>query len=470
MDPERAPAQRLLSATVLVLALALGLLALRHHVIALGFPFPIAYGEGVIAQWLGGDGALYPADAADARHNPYLPAGYLLASALRALTGDGFLALRLLACSGLVAIAALLALGPAAGRPWRERAVLVTLVVLAPLCWRYGSLGRFDLAATACSLAAVCCAVRPGRGWLLAGAACAGLALAIKPTHVAGLVAVLAAAGSWRRGLAAGGLAGALALAGPLWALLAEEAFARHAWTLNRIGLDPLQALRLWARFGGEHPVLVMLLASFLIMRRRQRDPWWAFCLAAVVAQFASLKTGAEGNYQLELLVAAGVAAARLRAGVPVGREALAARLALLQLLLYLPIAPAPVFTATYGQEVPAGQSALTPGAADREIGGVLADEIEAAEDPILSEDIGYLVRVGRPVVWQPYQFEQLRRRGRWSDAVLLEGVADKRFGLIILRREGGWFSSELHAAVAATYALRREVGPYLVYAPDFAF
>ena len=460
--------RRPLSWLVLGLTAVLAVLALRHHLVALTFPYPIAYGEGVIAQWLVDPGPLYPADPEQARHNPYLPAGYALAGGLHALLGDAFLALRGLALVGLVTVAAFLCVGPAAGRPWRERVVIVALVVLAPLWWRYGSLGRFDAIAVACSLGAACCAARPGWRWLLVGAAAAGLAVAIKPTAIAGLVAVAVFARDRRRVLPAMAVAAGVILIGPLWAAVADAAPGRHLGALNRIGFDPVAAGTHWLRALGRHPVLLVVLALFLV--RGPRDGWWAYALAAVLAQVAALKTGAEGNYQLELLVAAGVAAARLRQGAPADAVAAAGRLALVQLCLYLPVAPAPVFTATYGQEVPAGQSALTPGQADREVGAVLADEIEAADDPLLSDDIGYLVRTGRPVVWQPYQFEQLRRRGAWSDQRLHQGVADKRYGLIILRRDGSWFSPDLRAAVADTYVLRREVGPYLVYAPDFGF
>lgn len=468
MGPER---RRPLLWLVLVLLVALGLLALRHHVVALTFPYPIAYGEGVIAQWLVDPGPLYPADPDLARHNPYAPAGYLLAGVIHALVGDPFVALRALALLGLVGIAIGLAIGPCAGRPWFERVALVGVVVLAPIAWRYGSLGRFDTAAAACSLLAVCCAARGGRWrWVVLGACLGGAAAAIKPSYLAGLVAVVACAGSWRRGLVAVALGTVIAVVGPVIAAASGEAVGLHLVARQGIGWDPLQTLRLWLRFAGEQPILLAVLAWFLVARRDRRDPWWCFCAAALVLQLASLKTGADRNYQLELLVAAGVAAARLRAGADVGQLALPLRLTLLQLLLYLPIEPAPVFTATYGQEVSALQSAITPGDADREIGAVIADEIEAAEGPILCEDIGYLVRAARPVIWQPYQFEQLRRRGAWSDEPLLEGVAAKRYGLIVVRRDDSWFSPELRQAVADTYALRRQVGPYLLFAPDFSF
>jgi predicted PurR-regulated permease PerM len=140
------------------------------------------------------------------------------------------------------------------------------------------------------------------------------------------------------------------------------------------------------------------------------------------------------------------------------------------QLALYIPLAPQPVFTATYGQEVPAGQTVLTPRDADLEIGRLLVEEIGGAPGPVLADDIGYVLSAKRQIQLQPFQYGWLVRRGKLDPVSLLRKIREGYFSIIIIRmpRADGTGGSDFPEPVIRTVeencSLTREIGPYRIY------
>ncbi|MBI4720514.1 MAG: hypothetical protein HY770_04720 [Chitinivibrionia bacterium] len=143
------------------------------------------------------------------------------------------------------------------------------------------------------------------------------------------------------------------------------------------------------------------------------------------------------------------------------------------QLALYIPLAPQAVFTATYGQEVPAGQTVLTPNESDREIGRLLVEEIRGASGPVLADDVGYVLAAGRQIQLQPFQYGWLARRGKLDTSSLTQRIRDGFFSLVVIRvpRADGIGGSDLpqqvNTAVEESCKLHREIGPYRLYVPQ---
>jgi len=493
-----------LAAAALLVFLA-GSLA-RHVALTLPFPYPVEYGEGVTANWLlrARQGlSLYPA-MTDASlpwlHNPYGPLWFWLARWLPEAGASVFMAARLASLLGF--LACLLILWRLARRdvPPLAACGICALLGASPLAWRQATLARVDMLGLAFALGAVWAmemAGRRGRAgagrepsaqgrtaiastladagpWALAGTLAAA-AILVKPLFLAAAGAGLAAGclRGWRQGLAfILGLALPLAVAAGWLLADGENAVLAHLGAMNRIGLSlPLMA-RLAAAAAGRHPLAFALLAYGLATGDRRSPRWW-LALLTVALLPASAKIGADAHYHLPTVLAGTLLAGPVLANLAGQRHhGLLPWCLVAQFALYLPLAPRPVYTATYGQEIPAGQSALTPGEADREIGRLLAGEMAGGTDPILADDPGYLLAAGRTIQVQPFQYGWLVRRGRVDPGPLAARIARRQFSLIVLRspRPGGPGPSDLPAAiqraVGENYALHREIGPYRVFLP----
>ncbi|HPP11798.1 MAG TPA: hypothetical protein PKW42_03615, partial [bacterium] len=145
--------------------------------------------------------------------------------------------------------------------------------------------------------------------------------------------------------------------------------------------------------------------------------------------------------------------------------------LALAQLFLYLPLKPAPVFTRTYGQEVPAAVSGLTPGKVEREIGQLLRGYLGPLAEPVICEDPGYLLLSGKEIFLQPYQFARLAVVGRWQEEPLLKMVQQKKFSAIIVsaesyQQQSVFFTPAFLRELKKNYVLSRIIGNYYLLEP----
>ncbi|MDA3960094.1 MAG: glycosyltransferase family 39 protein [Planctomycetota bacterium] len=443
-----------------------------HMVLCLWYPYPLGYGEGVTAFWLQAP-AWYPAPASGQwLHNPYPPLGYVLASGLSWLGGHPFLALRVLSVLAALACAALVV-----RYTWRRcgrwgALIAVALVLGSPLWWHYGVYARVDALGVALSLSTLLLITQARRPWhwVLAGL-CAAAAVLVKPVFVAAACTLMWTA--WRRGtwrLVFPALLGLPILAFVVGILFSAEGTAwwQHLVVLNRLDWQLGQLVDLLATGLARHALLAAVVVGFLAQQRRH-DPWWLYAwLVVVVLILTGGKPGSDGNYLLEAMTLAVFVAVRVAQANP-GLRPLLVSAALVQLAMFAPVSEQAVFTASYGQEVVGGGAALTPGADDREVGTILSKELASSPGPVLSDDLGYLLCAGHSPVFQPYQFGQLHRLDRWDDAPLVEQVSNKHFSLVLVRRDDSYLTPSVLAAVQEHYVLRREVGPWLVYATEFS-
>ncbi len=471
---------------------------IRHVVVTLPFPYPVEYGEGVVLNWLLRlrEGlALYPPMAAEDMpwlHNPYGPLWFSLAAPFAGWGEGVFTAARTISLLGLiVSLAFIYRLCRRDLRPVGA-ACAVALFCASPLVWRYALMARVDMAAIAASLAALALMEKgrpdrlkgPGAGgcetsvsfpwhWFFAGLA-ASAAVLIKPIFAAAaLTGLVAGRREWRsKGLAfgLGLLLPALAITLWLWAR-GERGIIGHFGEMNRVGTSWRSMAVIALAGAGRHPFVLLALVLGLQSGDRTSPRWWFALILSVTLLLGGMKTGADSHYFLGPLTAGVLMTAPFSARViSGGRVNIVLWCLVAQFALYLPVAPQPVFTATYGQEVPAGHSALTPGASDRRIGHLMVAEIRSTTGPVLADDPGYLLAAGRDIPVQPFQYGRLVRAGRMSDAALQRRIGQGYFALIILRDqqpggpEGSDFPPDVVAAVEEHYQLHREVGPYLLY------
>ncbi len=461
----------------------LGVHALRHVVLVLAHPYPIEYGEGVNLQWAMRAQAgepLYPKVSEDTlpqRHNPYPPLFPLLAGRLAPCfpSAHPFLPGRLLAVLGtLLAAQALWSL--VRTQATREAAWIGTgLFLLSPMVLRFGPMMRIDPLALGLSLQALRILERGQTPYKAAlAAALAAAAILIKPSYCAAAlyVAFTLLKNRQIRPLAAAFVGGQT----PVWftgiILFLRESpeLGLHLWTLQKLPADPWGTLAWLGPFAGTHALV--LAAGLLCMGT---DP--VFRGARTYARLACLplllqawKTGAQENYLLEIwaLACLGLAVCwdRMRGQTPY----IAWAAVLAQGLLFLPIAPAPVFSRTYGQEMSAGgRSAWTPDATDAEIGRLLLSELRSDAGPMLSSDLGYLLLAGRDVLFQPYQFGKRHRAGNWDLRALDAALDADTFRFILLKgnaASGGdpYFPPQQQALIAQRCTLHRVIGPWHLY------
>ncbi|MCC5848849.1 MAG: glycosyltransferase family 39 protein [Verrucomicrobia bacterium] len=468
--------------------LLLGLLLLhgvRHHVVQTFHPFPVEYGEGVTLNWaqrLHTGAPLYPAITESEFpqiHNPYPPLFPLAQSLLARITSYDapFVPGRLISLLSTLAAALMV------GALVRRRAsagtagIAACMFLLSPMLMRFGSMARVDPLGLALSFAAVLCLDRGQTPKHLAAAAvlCAG-ALLVKPTFIAAPLFLLCHLCSHRnaRNIAVTLLAGIvpLLLTG-LWLWQREyPQLLLHLWTLQGLPADFAGAFSWFATFAGTHaPVIALGVLWMCTEPATDRLRLYA-CLTLIAPLLTAHITGSQENYLMETWAVLCVGAATLwnaqcerapkHAVVWIGLMA--------QLALFLPVAPAPVFTRTYGQELPPGsRSAWTPTQVDREIGQLLREELASMTGPMLSADPGYLLLVQENLQYQPFQFERLGKAGQWSPGHLQEQIREGHFTLILLKGlaetgEDGMFTQDTQSLIHEHYELHRVLGPWHLY------
>jgi len=446
---------------------AVSALAVRHAVIAIRFPYPQEYPEGITAHWArqaAAGACLYPAvDPVSPMHNPYPPLFYRIAAPLQDRSPNPFLASRLTALAGLLACGGAIAWLLRRSGPLHS-VVGALLFVLSPVALRYGTTARVDLPALAMALASAASLSCGAGPWSrVAAGLLAGGAMLTKPVFFAAAAAGLLV--SWRAGrrpLAywTAGLAAAL-VAGFFWFGAPAGNVVRHLWTLNQLPWNAGGLVRLAGQTMARHPLLFAGFVLFIGRRPDTRDAFGWYAVCALPAVLTAGKTGADENYFLELLAVACVGAARLaadRAFLPI--------LAAIQVMLYLPVQPALVFTRTYEQELAETSSRFTPSSRERDAGSLLVAELRQA-GRALSQSPGLMLAAGRVPEWDAYQFTQRSRAKLWDDAPLANAVSNGAFDLVLMQSDpvaaANYFSPHVRSAVETHYTLHRAIGPWLL-------
>jgi len=449
---------------------------LRYLFVCLFFPYPLHYREGVMTNWLrqlAKGKSLYPVITFSGPfvHNPYLPNFYLLSLPFYYLFSRYgiFLPARLLSMLSLLLSAGLI-FSLVKKKAGTTLAILsVSLFLFSPVTVYVAGSLQPDTTGLFLVLAALTVSFLTSfkYGAIFSGFL-ASLSFFVKPFFLA---VAFGCGAAWREKKCGLTYLFSFFLFFSLFLLAITlcwgHGFWQHFWQLNMSGFSLRQFFHLLVQVSGRHVILFSMVIFSLFSRKKQ---WWqSYLICVVLAIFFSLKIGAEENYYLELVAAGSICLAFLPGET--AQQQVVYLLCLAQLFLYLPLKPAAVFTRTYGQEVPAVVSSLTPDFARRQVGQLICSALRPLPEPVISEDVGYLLLSGHEVFFQPYQFTQLARQAKWPEGIILQMVREKKFSAIVLSAESYqeksvFFSPSFLRKVKSCYVISRIIGNYYLLEP----
>jgi hypothetical protein len=472
-----------MAAWMLVVVLILSYLVIfgLSAVARLPRPVEFMYGESIVldlSRRVARGEQLYPApDHLPLAVTAYTPLYYLLVGTLERLFGDGYGPGRLVSLGSAFGSALLLvygvyrAGGRASGR-WFGGLLAGGFFLtqnMTVLLW--GPLHRVDLLALCLALAGLVLAAGGRVQW---AALPLLLAVLTKQTFlIAPLAVCLATYPDWRAAvrfaaLFAFGLVGAVLAA----QLLTGGWFLWHTVAAN---VNPFDADNLWAMLGAFlHFNGVPLLAAaglFALPSRPCERLWRVYFLGTLVTLLAVGKIGASSNYWLETTAAIaaliGLLADRLAAR-PRGQTAIT-ELGLAFLVAGSLLVPIPGYRAVARESL-----TLLPTDAVVAVRGqlALAPVVAAEAGEVLTDEPALAVAAGQPVAYEFVIFDLLAGQGSWNERPILDAIAARRFGLVILTvplesaPEQRRWSPALTAALQSAYEPVGYLESYWLYRP----
>jgi hypothetical protein len=445
---------------------------------AIGFPYPMDYGEGpLLAQTvrLGQLEGIYRSDLTSAPYtvSNYPPLYPLVLSPVARLWGPAFWYGRLLSWLSIVAAAALVGLILHALTRDGLAALVGALSLLAfPPVSYWSSLYRVDALALALSLGGLClCGRRPHGRWTVPAAALL-LTAAIYTRQSYGLAAPLSAAlwllhtAGWRRALAL--VAGIAALGAALFVGLdrvTAGGFSSNIVAANindyHLGSLILYLADVWTLM----PLALTAAALFLLSAGWLGVTSWRliapYLVGAALSGLTIGKVGSNVNYLIELGAAVSLSLGALLAWQRPRRLVYATVALLLALDMALMVLASPYRTVMHARLAEGEQARHLLDVVHRTPGLVLADE-----------DMGLLPLDRRPIYFQPFEMTQLARTGRWDQRPFLAELKRQAFAAILVYRipdvplhRQRW-TDEMLGAIERHYALEEGIGQTEVYRP----
>ncbi|HYE97957.1 MAG TPA: glycosyltransferase family 39 protein [Planctomycetota bacterium] len=439
--------------------------SIRH----LAYPFAIDGGEGLVldqARQLAAGETLYrKVDGYPYKAAHYPPVYPVLCALPIRLWGVSLLYGRLLSLFSTLGVAGLLYAWVRKESESREAGALAALLFLAsPYVSSWGIVHRVDMLGLFFTAAGLFVA---RRGWNTRGVygsiplfLLAGLT---KQTFLAAPLAVFIALlwqdrpRAWRWGAASAACAG-LAF-GALMAASDGHAFY-HLVTSARNRFSGMVLVQSWTQAVRCHAGLFGLAFAGWALTSIAPRPSLAglYMPLAALAGLGAAKLGSGINYFLELILAACLAASMAVARLqrhPVPETALFAWV-LLALQLFC------------------GAQRYVPPHLGPDERARITLHVNEADGPILSEDPGYVVVLGRPLVFHGWAMSQLHYQGIWDDAPVVRDLKSGRFKKLLLSedvdRVGPGGSDSLTPAMAeavrTSYRCVDRVGWIHVYAP----
>ena len=441
---------------------------LRTAALAIGYPYDLDYGEGIVWQQMdnivAGHGYA-PLGTFPAIVYHYPPVYHLVVAGAAALTGGDALAtgrtVSLVATLAAMAMIGWLASSAAATDDRASRGIGAVVAALAfaasPTLLTWAPLMRVDMLATALTLGGLCLTVRSLRDpeRVPVGAAILfALAVYTKQTAILAPLAVFAALlvvrrrTAWRFAV----VSGALGLAALAVLMAASHGqFLRHVVSYNVNRFDPDRWRLLVATLGSQAIALAIALAVVTGMARTLvRSPARLVLALYLATRFLtlplSLKSGASDNYLIDLFSiaaifvgvgAAGVAAAVIRGG--------AWPRAFVTLLV---LAALPVQAARLGEAHDAARDPDWRADAD-----AIVARIRATPEPVVSDYMVLTRRAGRPVLFEPAIAAELAHSGLYDEAGLVALIRRGALGFFVTQGDGHWYAERYNPAVRAAIA-----------------
>jgi len=442
----------LLWSLALVLLVVYLMIYLSHAAELAHYPYDLDQGEGydVNSGWLIAQGRpIYT----DNEQFPYYSSNYppvysLLLALIVKLTGPTLAAGRVLSASAAVGTAVVIALLASRRLPNGVASLTAALLFLSSIyVFHTTPLARVNALALLFALLGLICCYGRSRVALVSAVLLFVLALFTKQTMLdavaAGVVALLLV--DLRRGLMVGA---AIAIIGALALLIVDRLHGGQFWINVVIGnvnpFDTRQLVDYYRNFLQTHLVVVAMAALEVVRAARERrlGPLEIYWIIALFLAMSVGKWGAGESYFLAAIAASAALSGRLLANVlknggrPSGRVLIVGACLLVQGVLFAhgPLYRlGPLFVDRGAQASVLGWA---PGMAEVVAASGLADLLIHADGPILVEDAGYALAVGREVVGNATHLRNLYQAGVWSPDNLVADLRERKYRWVVLDAE----------------------------------
>ena len=507
LQPEQANVAEFGRRAALTLLLAILLyrfwLFAASGVAAVGYPWELDYGEGIVWQQMRlifTDRAYGPIDQFPAIVFHYPPLYHALTSIIASALGTDELgtgrAVALLSTLAAAVASGLLVdtlLKDRASLPLRSLcgciAALLIFTTVPVIHW--APLMRVDMLAIALGLFGLFAAFKALERPRLIYVASLLFVAAIytKQISIAAPASVFAVLFLLRPRLALEGIAACIVMGLAVMLTLGwltDGGFYRHIflYNANRIDLSRLSGII----YVGTMHLLLIGVAAFVIVRRlvdlRAKYRGRADVRTALASDVADVrlliaisyvaiaslmmllvaKSGSSINYFLEWFFAIGLFAALGPAEFGEGQSGTH-----MQNALGIGI---PVALALHAGFVPLPRTGYDPNSERGRQLAVLSREIAAADKPVISDDMVLLLRSGKPVLWEPAIFAELASTGDWDERPFVDRIRHRDFAFFITWGQRGFdrFDERYNPAVAeamdAAYPIKQHAAGLTIHRP----
>ena len=443
---------------------------LTHTALLASYPFDVDQGEGydLNSGWLLAQGRPIYTDNGSFPYysSNYPPVFSFLLAPIVALFGPTLGAGRLL--SATAALASALIVGAVVRRRTGHPIAAITaglFYVGSNYVYHVTPLSRVNALAVMFALLGLYCCLREGRRWVIAAVAAFLLALFTKQTTIdavgAGLLYLLVK--DRRAGLIATAAVGLLG--GLIWLMLDLSHGGQFFVNVVVGNVNPFsvgQAVAYYRNFLEQHAVLVAL-AGWQLWRALTGAGWDAFELYWIAALGLAVtvgKWGAGESYFLAPIAASCVlAGSTLAAGwrLAARRPWVPTMLGLLLLVQVGLVSHGPLHLLSpvlADRGAQASVLAREPSANDPGTAELLA-HLRSLDGPILAEDPGYSLALGREVVGNATHLRNLHQAGFWRSDGLIGDLAARRFPFVVLDAE--LYPEPVLEAIGRYYYLLKE-------------
>ncbi|HOK79384.1 MAG TPA: glycosyltransferase family 39 protein [bacterium] len=452
---------------------------LAHHISCIKFPYPIDYREGVVQYWVNSfvkDKSLYPEiqQFPPYMHNPYTPLYIVFAGFLNRLMPASyvFLSGRLLSFLSLILSCFLIFLIAQRYSSKVAGVFAAGIFFCSPVVINYGSIETVDMMALCLGLSAIFLAIRKSNSSGVLSGILSAAAILTKPVFVLPAISIFISVlynKNIRKIYFLASFASCLFLAF-LILFAKNKGIFTHLIVMNILPLSLSHFVNLFSTVAPRHVILFILLGAFVFTNKNKKDPFYWYCTLSLLTLVFSAKIGSEANYFLEIIAVSSIASGIILTTIDAPLKQTVLLSCIAQLFLFLPFKPAPVFTRTYGQEIPTSLS-TEPDKILKEAGDLITGEILSCSDPILSEDIGWLVLCQKNVYIEPYQFSQLAKYKKWDETPIVEMIKEKQFNLIVMNA-GSFekncvsFTENMLRVIKEHYTIKRVIGNFYLLEP----
>lgn len=454
--------------------------ALIHHTRCISFPYPLEYREGVVQYFVNcfvKNNPLYPEikENPPYMHNPYTPFYFFITGILQKILPQihTFFAGRLL--SFLCLLVTCLSIFKIVKQRASTSAGLIAsgLFLCSPVLINYGSIEIVDMLALCTGILGIFAAEeKTKKGLFISGILCS-LSFLTKPLFflpaIGIFIAIMISKEKKKNWFLVPFVVMTVFVFFYLFLKYKSSVF-NHLIILNTLPFSFSHFLNVFSQTGVRHSFLFGFLAMFIVLNKDKKSPLYWYCVLSPLTLLFSSKTGAESNYFLEIIALSSIATGIVFEKIEPSMKNTFLLTCMAQMFLFLPFKPAPVFTKTYGQEIP-GVIYSEPGKVLKEAGDIITGELMAVSDPVLSEDIGWLVAAEKEVLVEPYQFSNLAKYGRWNDAFIVDMIKEKQFNLIVMTAESyegttEKFTENMINAIKENYSIKRVIGNTYILEP----